>query len=1303
MRMRWTEDQQKVIESRDCSILVSAAAGSGKTAVLTARILSKITDPDHPLDVDRLLVVTFTNAAAAQMRERIGRAIEERLQADPANIHLQRQSALLDNACITTIDSFCLQVVRSHYHAVDLDPSFAIGDPDVLDLMRDEACEAALERFHERFDGAKDFTGEPSDPSEASASAGNPANAGFTEGLSDPTEASVLQGEAAVASAFAAFYQNYATAKSDAGIRAMILKMYDFSQSHEDPQGWLRGCADAYRVSDTSDLYAQEWMQLLLQYLDTSLSYMTERYRALAARCEQLETPDACRGIILSDLEQAERFAACRELDAYYREAQALSFARWSIRKRSAHDAPLLDAMKQERDTLKKELQTMCKQFFSQPETDVKEMIRYTGRMVQVLVDLTLEFTQQFRLLKRLRNMADFSDLEHYALRILLDDKTGEPTEAAREYRERFEEVMVDEYQDSNYVQEALLKAVSGLSAGRENYFMVGDVKQSIYRFRLARPELFIEKYKTFTPEGGAQRRIDLHANFRSRPEIIRFVNHIFHQTMRSDIGNIEYDAAAALRAGAVYEEDPDGRYRPELLLLRTDAAAREAGEQEAYLTAGRIRTLLDEDPSLSYKDIVILMRSPGGRAAVYQEVLTECGIPVTVESQTGFFAAREVELALNFLRLIDNPLSDIPLASVLTSYPAELTAEDLAIVKAAYPQLPFHEAVFAYAGAKMQEDSDASGQDEKGESRNGQRPDALARRLDPAADRNVREADAGPDREDTQEEKLRERLRAFINLLDSFRARVPYAAAHRLLEAFYRETGFYHYAGALPAGRQRQANLDRLFEIAVSYEKAGGGGLHDFCRYIDRLLKRGTDYGEASLFSGKEDAVRIMSIHKSKGLEFPVVFLNGLGNAFNTTDVNSNVVFHPDLGCGLKYVDRKRHIKADTLIRRAMAVALKKESLGEELRVLYVAMTRAEKKLIMTGRVPAGFALNEDAAAPDTDGQSRSREENGLLFDLAEESGGMDFYLRFHAKSYLDFILPSLNGADCSCRLADAKNLQMRASARAAADEAGKKGFLRRVSVREEEAYCRLDAVFAQTYAYAGEDLPKQRVSVSEIKHRAMEAYYDDSGEEPGESLFAREEPLPYIPAFIQARGENRGALYGTAVHEFLRHFDYGRLPAQQADTGMLCGIIEAEIARMVSEGRLEDTSGASLNRDSLLAFFCSKEAQRIRRADARGDAFREQPFTMSVDAARVWPDAGRGQEILTQGIIDIFWLEEDGIVLLDYKTDRVKQPQELIGRYRAQLLIYAEALTRFYPDRPVKEILLYSFRLNCTIPVAR
>jgi ATP-dependent helicase/nuclease subunit A len=655
----------------------------------------------------------------------------------------------------------------------------------------------------------------------------------------------------------------------------------------------------------------------------------------------------------------------------------------------------------------------------------------------------------------------------------------------------------------------------------------------------------------------------------------------------------------------------------------------------EARAVAQRIRNLVEnqEIPGIGYKDIVILLRSLSGWAESFQRVFEQEGIPLIVASQTGYFSASEVQTVLSMLRVLDNPCQDIPLAAVMKSYFGGFTSEELSRIRALHPDRAFYACVMDFAEETIEKSVPV---------------------------------------------KLQEKLCAFRDRIRDFRSRIPYTPIHRLIQEVLEETGYQRYVTALPGGAQRRANIDMLLEKAIAYENTSYHGLFHFIRYMDQLMKYDIDYGEAEIVSEQENAVRLMSIHKSKGLEFPVVFVSGMGKQFNQQDSRSNMIFHPEYGIGLKWFDCERRTKCDTLIRQIFALEAKRENLGEELRILYVALTRAKEKLILTG----GGTL------PDEGCYRRLQEEEKL-----------DFSTRFDAKCYWDWVLPALEGVDGPYPIRE-WNLDVRIGKELKRQEElllMRRDILEELKQVDDAQIQEVKQQLSWQYPYATERVKKQKVSVSELKHRAMEeAQLLEEMQE--ETLFAPEIPVPYVPKFMEQGKENAGAQYGTIVHRFLECFDFSTLP--QGLSWKECkAFLEEQTGRMVASGRMQKEDVDRLNFYQIYQFFGTDLAARMKERTKLGLLTREKPFVMSVPAASVWNDVTGDASVLVQGIIDVFWEEADGLVLLDYKTDRVSSPQELILRYQKQLGLYARALQCNFPEKPVKEIWIYSFSLETAI----
>ena len=984
-----------------------------------------------------------------------------------------------------------------------------------------------------------------------------------------------------------------------------------------------------YEAANEAELEEKSWIRDFLSYLNVRVEDLITAQKKLLELTQEPDGPYMYEASIADDLRQLENLRKCEHFSQWQAAISAIDFKNIGRSGKYEGSVAKKDAVMSGRKRMKDQIDKWKKTIFATMLEVQLERLTQTSKMVRMLVTLTQAFSDRFQEEKQKKNMLDFSDVEHNALRVLVDSETKELTETALEYQQQYREVMIDEYQDSNYVQETLLTAVSGVKNGNENLFMVGDVKQSIYRFRLARPELFMDKYHRFSTEESSQQRIDLHRNFRSRREVVEAVNDIFYPLMEKDLGNVAYDAEAALYAGAVYPDYENADCcKPELLLVPSQESGMERREQEAAAVAGRIRELVEtqEIPGITYKDIVLLLRSMSGWAETYQKVFEQEGIPLIVASKTGYFSATEVQTVLSLLRVLDNPYQDIPLAAVMKSYFGKFSSEELAQIRSEYPGMPFYQCV-------------------------------------------------------EQMLPVSEKIIAFQEMLQKFRQRIPYTPIHRLLQEILDETGYRNYVAALPAGEQRRANLDMLMEKAVAYEQTSYHGLFHFIRYIDRLMKYDVDYGEAEIVSEQENAVRLMSIHKSKGLEFPVVFVCGMGKQFNEQDLNSNMIFHPEFGIGLKWFDCEKRTKANTLIHQIFAMEAKKENLGEELRVLYVALTRAKEKLILAGTCK----LPEEGQY-----SGFSREEK------------VPFSTRYDAKSYWDWVIPVLGMENPDYRYViwDEARMQQEEQRKLQDTALEHRTLLEALQNVSETELAQLKETFSWEYAWKEEGAHKQKVSVSELKHRAMEERSESAEQtlNTAQPLFPDEIATPYVPRFVQEVKENAGALYGTMVHRFLECLDFAGLP-DFADEKQGLYFVKQQIDALCALGRMQEADAKRLNWKQLLGFLQSDTAKRMRAAAEQGALEREKPFVMSVPANLVWEDSRPEEDVLIQGIIDVFWEEADGIVLLDYKTDHVDNAQELVRRYKKQLELYADALSRFSDEKPVKEILIYSFALAETI----
>ena len=1288
MGVSWTTEQQQVIDLRNRNILVSAAAGSGKTAVLVERIVKIITDKNHPVDIDHLLIVTFTNAAAAEMRERIGNAIEKALDEQPGDEHLLRQLTLIHNAQITTIDSFCLYVVRNHFHEIDLEPNFRIGDEGELKLLREDVLGKVLEQNYE-------------EPSEA----------------------------------FSDFVEGYASGRTDAALNEMILQLYEFSRSYPWPEKWLDSFVGAYRIETREELDRAEWLAPLTENICFVLKDCEQLLKQALAITQQDDGPDMYEKAVQSDLEKYESLS---KLTSFCELSVALSdikYDRLASSRGFEGDPDKLELVKSLREQAKDVVKKLCKQyFFCSPEMMIEQLER-TEPMLEEVVRLTKQFADEFAAAKRRKNLVDFHDVEHFALQILVDEETEKAKKTAEEFRDTFEEIMIDEYQDSNEVQETLLRSISREERGENNIFMVGDVKQSIYRFRLARPELFMKKYDSYSLEESTTQRIDLHKNFRSREEVLTCTNDIFYKIMARSLGNVEYDEEAALYPGASYpampvQENPVGEkaaedekvsgkqingFTPEILLadsndeLLEDTDFSDKKTLEAKIVAEEIRHLMKTQPvtdkatgelrAARYSDIVILLRSLSGWADSLVEVLNGNGIPAHTVSSTGYFSTVEVQTVLSILRLLDNPRQDIPMAAVLRSPMAGLIDEELAVLRLEDGSVPFHEAVLELAEGLYEEDGQKEISNPEADQKQG------------------KNADEKPENhiESTAHRKLLEFYKKYRQL----RQLVPDTPIHELIEIILCETGYGHYVAAMPAGNRRTANLNMLLEKAAAYEKTSYKGLFHFVRYIDELQKYDVDFGEADMVGENEDVVRIMSIHKSKGLEFPIVIVSGMGKNFNKQDTRSKMVLHPELGIGLDYMDGKKRIKSPTIAKKAIAKQIDLENLGEELRVLYVALTRAKEKLILTGTLK------------DAPEKLEFFRQQAALHTHSSDTTAIPYLTRESAAGYLDWVLPAVlsYGEKYPVRIVEAAELVLDEVENQLEQNENLTERIEEIKAADTQLVGQLKQRFSQRYPYQTDILRKNKYSVSELKHRAMRERFEAEQEETVPAFL--EEPVtPTIPLFIQREESveqetpNRGALRGTAVHRVMECYDFTSEKS-----------VQEQMDAMEKEEKITADMRALVKVQTVADFVSSETGRRMALAQFGGALYREKPFVMGFteeELERYGFGAGAQmieneaqtenaqQEIMSenvsqenhmheedltliQGIIDVFWIEDDGITVLDYKTDRVDTAQELIDRYATQLKLYADALERVFATRKlkVKEILIYSFRLEKLISI--
>ena len=1054
---------------------------------------------------------------------------------------------------------------------------------------------------------------------------------------------------------FLQFVECFANGKNDENLIEMIWQVYEFSRSHPWPEEWLEECKKNYDIDTLEDLISSEWMKMICEQVDQTLNDLEMIRKEALKVANSPYGPWMYADALEQDGEILKQLSKGNDYAEYAR--RFLNIRKFAVLSRKK-DEEVSDEKREQvkllRDQIKKGIASLQEQYFYQSPQEMLEELKAGKVSAQMLLMLASEFGMRFTEKKRERNLLDFSDLEHLALQILVKKENGNvvPGEAALAFSKQFEEIMIDEYQDSNMVQELILTSISRCSMGQNNLFMVGDVKQSIYRFRLACPELFMEKYDTYTTEDSENQKIELHKNFRSRKEVLFEVNFIFRKIMHRNLGNVEYDDNAALYAGIEFPElvtnvemdDLTAAKSPlsgsEILLFDADSVTEtNAREAEARMIGGQIKAIVGRElvydkesrhyRKAEYRDIVILLRSLSGWSEEFLAVLSDMGIPAYTGTRSGYFSALEVRTVLSFLRVLDNPRQDIPFTAVLTSPIGTFATEELAKIRTENPEVSYYEACRAYENVGS---------------------DGI----------------------------LREKLQKFFKVLEHFRSCVPYTPMHELLWKIYEETGYFDYVCAMPAGSQRKANLEMLAEKAAAYESTSYRGLFNFVRYIENLQKYEVDFGEASTIGEEENTVRIMSIHKSKGLEFPVVFVAGLGKAFNRQDARSTIAIHQNYGVGCDVVDPLLRTKAPTILKKAIQQILLTESLGEELRVLYVAVTRAKEKLYLSG----SLKKMEDT--------------------LSKWSGGAGkkqlSYLEIkNAASMLEWILRSVLYEEGIQSEIPIRKYSVDDLYREKLDEENHGDTIlqqfRDHLFEKEEGYAAFLAWMTQEsakiYPYEGRLEIQGKCSVSEIKRQSQIQEQKEESENQGIVLIKEPEDTATVPKFLEAKEEKSGAVKGTAMHHVMQRLDF-----TAADTVRQ---VEAQLLELQKKKQISEEEISLLNIPAIVHFFRTDIGKRAADAARRGQLYREKQFVIGVPASDIRPQWDKEEMVLVQGIIDAWFYEGDQIVLLDYKTDRVLkgQEQKLKDRYQAQLDYYAKALKQT-TGHEVKEKIIYAFSLQ-------
>lgn len=1181
MGVNWTTDQRHAIECRKGSVLVSAAAGSGKTAVLVERVIRRLTDKDNPCSAEDLLIVTFTRAATAQMREKIGAAILKRLSEDPTDRHLRRQYMLLPFAKICTIDSFCNDLVRENFHALGISPDYSLLDNETAVIMKNDVCEAMLERAYE-----EDLDGR------------------FSE-LSDMMS----------------------SGSSDEDFAKLIIKMYDISTAYPFPDLWLDSLIGEY---SQPDINKSRWGGIIKKYVCDMLDYCVSSSRDMMTAMESDPiVADAYGAAVQSDINM---YAELREkinsdwdeaLEAF-KTVKYMSLGRVPKGYESETKNVVTTARKKLKDLLKKVPGIMC--VSSEEHADDMRLLRDP---VTKLIELVKQFGREYSAEKDKMNSADFSDILHRALNLLaVSDGSGGyiKTDLARELSSHYVEILVDEYQDINEAQDMIFRAIS---ADENNLFTVGDVKQSIYRFRQAMPEIFLRRRSTTHSfeSGKYPLGITLGSNFRSRVGVTSCVNYIFRQLMSTEAGELEYDDSEALNAAAKYPE----RDTPDCELhVVTDKGNRaDTLEAQARYVAKYIERTVREGKMLvtkggalhpaSYGDFCILLRTAKNVSSVYANALSERGIPVFSPETGGFFEAAEISFILSLLRVLDNPVQDIPLAAVMLSPLFGFSAGELADIR-------------ALAKERL----------ETGETEPLYRSVAVS-------------ADEG-----------NEKAAAFLKKIESLRRLSLTLSAGELVRRVCEETGFDAIVGAMPDGERRRLNVGLLCDYAEKYEAAGNLGLSGFIRFIDKVARTSGDLATAARPSENADIVRIMTVHQSKGLEFPICILADMQHAFNERDNTESVLISSSAGLGMKRRTEDGISVYDTASRRAAVITSERMGRSEEMRVLYVALTRAKENLVMVTSVP--------------------NPEKGLA-KVAVECGigeRANPFAVLRMNNFSDLVLTAL----------------MR---HPAADELRKLSGVDVPIFLSEKDRFKLKVVVSDSESFMTESANEQKIAAKPVFFNEVQARLDYSdprsvlssvpakraASDGSERGINREYFASSRPAFMSSGGLTP-AQRGTATHKFMQFSDYSAARAG----------IESELARLVDGGFLSEDEGKAVNIGAAKRFFMSPLAERIFASD---NVMREKKFAALFPAKFFYPElTGEAAEekIVVQGIADCVFVEDGELVIVDYKTDTGVDAEALLDRYSAQLEIYREALSQAL-GMPVKETLLYSFFMNSTVKV--
>lgn len=1230
--MNWTKEQTQAIYEKSSNVLVAAAAGSGKTAVLVERIINKIIK--EKINIDNLLVVTFTNAAASEMRERILNAIYKIIDNEETNDeetinHLQRQITLLNKASICTIDSFCLEVIRNNFFEIEISPNFRIADTAEVDLLKQEVLEKLFEEKYENHN-----------------------------------------------SNFEKLIKTYTSYRDDSPLKDLILKIYTYIESNPFPLKWLDNQIEKFNIKDyKQDFSKTVWGEILLNNMKEEIEDGIKKLKSEERRLAVDKELEAYEKVISSDIQQLEMVSSNLEnWNKAYLLANQVEFLKWPVSKKITN--PEKDNAKSIRDKVKKNFGVKRDKIFTSNSEEANIDLQEMYEVLLKLKELIIDFDKEFKKSKKEKNIVDFSDIEHLALEILIKEKEDkiESSEIAKKYQEKFTEIAIDEYQDSNLVQEYILTSISK----GNNIFMVGDVKQSIYKFRQAMPDLFLSKYRDYSENIANEKglKIKLFKNFRSRENVLGFTNLIFENIMGQELGEINYTEEEYLNLGAAYKESKEDLIS-EIDILdpaeveetqEENEAQKENQEEtqeeqekiedielEAKYVAKKIRDLLDSEfqiydnkkekfRKIELKDIVILLRSTKNKANILEKELVKQNIDVYSDTSSEYLESYEIQVIMDLLKIIDNPYQDIPLVHVMLSSIGMFTEDDLLEIRLCEQYDDFYTAI-------------------------------LKARL-------------------SVNEELKEKIEVFLQKIDNWRQKNQFMDLDELIWTIYEETGFLNFVALMPNGNLRTANLKMLFERAKQYESVSFKGLFNFINFIEKIKIGSGDLGAAKLIGENENVVRIMSIHKSKGLEFPVVFLAGTGSSFNMLDLNAEILLHQDLGIGVKYIDYDKQIKFDTLSKLALREKLLEENLSEEMRILYVALTRAKEKLYITG-------IKKDF--------NKNKEKMQELVDIYKlENGKISPILLKKYKRYIDWILlVNLYNTEKSKDIMKIKVLQKQDILKDLKIEEKQEIDIFKLleesseNIKEEEIVALKNEL---AFAYQYRELIKipTKESVTNIVHKNVgkEKYSltieeKEIKEKEGLEENQQEEELLDFPKpkFLIGTAEEKitPAKRGTLVHLCMKNLIFGKDYNLQDVKDLM---EELKAKEIITQKELE-----AINPYVILKFTKSNIWQELKEAK---EYHKEEPFYINVPANQVM-DTEAEENILVQGIIDLYYInKKDELILLDYKTDFIQESDALIliDRHKAQLMLYKEALENGL-NKKVDKVYIYSTALGKEIKV--